>query len=275
MAPIAATLTLLAGLPACTSVKETGRLQLMMSDSADQARTSALAFQQLKARARVSHDSSSNAAVRRVGNRLVAVLPPKENVSWEFVVFEDPEPNAFALPGGKVGVNTGLFKLASSDAALAAVLGHEMTHVTARHAEEEKSQGILVATGGVLLEVGAAVVDAPSIVADVASMGYNAGTKLGVLLPYSRTQEYEADYVGMLYMARAGYDPREAIAFWQRMQAWSARQPRNDTPSFLRTHPLDSARIARLQKQLPKALAEYENARGGALAINSSVKTSH
>ncbi len=109
-----------------------------------------------------------------------------------------------------------------------------------------------------LLDVGVAVVGAPSIVGDVAGMGYDATMKLGVLLPYSRTQEYEADYVGMLYMARAGYDPREAIAFWQRMKVWSDKQGTDHTPAFLHTHPLDSARIKRLEKNLPKALQEYE-----------------
>ncbi|MGH8048817.1 MAG: M48 family metallopeptidase [Chthoniobacterales bacterium] len=252
---------LLATLTACTTVKETGRMQLMLSDSANEARESALAFQQLKTNRPISTDSEKNAAVRRVGNRLLATIAPRKNLNWEFVVFNDPDPNAFALPGGKVGVNTGLFKLATTDAQLAAVMGHEMTHVTARHGEEGKSQDILASTGGLLIDVGSAVADVPPIVADVAGMGYDAGIKMGVLLPYSRAQEYEADYVGMLYMARAGYDPREAITFWHKMEAWSAKCDEKHGPAFLRTHPLDSARVARLQKHLAKALPEYEKAR--------------
>ncbi|MGH8046192.1 MAG: M48 family metallopeptidase [Chthoniobacterales bacterium] len=249
---------ILGGLTGCSTVQETGRMQLMMSDSSDTARESALAFQKLKKEKKISYNSADNAAVKRVGGRLAAVIAPRKNVKWEFVVFEDSEPNAFALPGGKVGVNTGLFNLATSDATLAAVLGHEMTHVTARHGEEGQSQEIVAAVTGVAVDVGLAAMDAPSELGDV----FDAGAQVGVLLPYSRLQEYEADKVGMLYMARAGYDPQEAIVFWERMKAWSDKHDDDSSLSFMSTHPLDAARIQKLEKFLPKAMLEYWNATG-------------
>jgi predicted Zn-dependent protease len=241
-------------LAACSTVKETGRMQLMMSDSSDSAQESALAFQKLKKEKKISYNGADNAAVKRVGGRLVSVIEPRKNVSWEFVVFEDSEPNAFALPGGKVGVNTGLFNLATNDATLAAVLGHEMSHVTARHGEEGQSQEIVVAATGAAVEVGLAAMDVPVELGDV----FDAGTQVGVLLPYSRLHEYEADKVGMLYMARAGYNPQEAIVFWKRMKVWSEKHGDDSSLSFLSTHPLDAARIQKLEKFLPTAMAEYQ-----------------
>jgi predicted Zn-dependent protease len=242
----------------CSTVPETGRVQLMMSDSASQARESALAFRKLKKRARVVTGGADAAAVRRVGSRLAAVVATRRNVEWEFVVFEDSEPNAFSLPGGKIGVNSGLFRIARNDAQLAAVLGHEMAHVIARHSEEGQSQDVLAEVSGAVVDVGLAAMDAPTELGDV----FDAGAKLGVLLPYSRLQEYEADQIGMLYMARAGYDPHEAIVFWERMKGWSDLQGDSSEWSFLSTHPMDEARIRKLEKILPKAMLEYWTATG-------------
>jgi predicted Zn-dependent protease len=249
---------ILGGSTGCSTVQETGRRQLMMSDSSEQARESALAFRKLKSSAKISTNGADASAARRVGNRLSAVVARRANVEWEYVVFEDSEPNAFSLPGGKIGVNSGLFKLARNDSELAAVLGHEMAHVTARHSEEGQSHNVLAEVTGTVVDVGLAAMDMPSEVGDV----FDAGAQVGVLLPFSRLQEYEADQVGMLYMARAGYDPREAIVFWQRMKAWSDQNGGNSEMAFLSTHPMDDARIRKLEKFLPKAMLEYWNATG-------------
>ena len=165
-----------------------------------------------------------NARVNRVGQRIAAVashdLP---NVQWEFVVFEDPEMiNAFAMPGGKVAVYTGLFKVIESDADLAVVIGHEVAHVVARHAAERVSHQILVTGGSLAVAVGTADMDAYDRRLILAGVGL--GTSVGVLLPYSRLHECEADAIGILYTAEAGYDPRAAIDL-QRMSAEKSGNP--------------------------------------------------
>lgn len=247
---------------ACATVPETGRRQLLVVSASEEAQLGADAFGKLKQEKRVSQNAAANAQVRRVGQRIASVVSVP-HAQWEFVVFEDDTPNAFALPGGKVGVNTGILPITQTDAGLAAVIGHEVAHVVARHGGERMSQNLLTSLGGTALDVGLGVGAGVSPQARRLAMGaFGVGTQVGVLLPYSRAHEIEADRLGMIYMARAGYDPREAVAFWERMARYKAGDGGGrGVPSILSTHPVDSDRIANLQRYLPEAMAQYRGAR--------------
>jgi predicted Zn-dependent protease len=245
----------------CATAPETGRSQLLLVDSSQEAQLGLKAFDQIKAKTPLSRDAEKKAQLQSVGRRIAraAKLP---NARWEFVLFDDPkQPNAFALPGGKVGVYTGILPITRNEAGLAAVVAHEIAHVSARHGAERMSQGIAVQLGGSVLSAALGASGFGGASRDLAMQAYGLGTQVGVLLPYSRTQELEADRVGLLYMARAGFDPREAVAFWQRFQAYNGKRG-GRPPEFLSTHPLDNNRIAQLQKFLPQAVAEYERGKG-------------
>lgn len=260
--PLAVAVLTLALVCACATVPETGRRQLVVTDPATEARMGTQLFDQIKSEQRISTDSAARARVNRVGRRIAAVAPV-ENAQWEFVVFDDSVPNAFALPGGKIGVNTGILPIARDDAGLATVLAHEVGHVIARHGGERMSQNMFAAVGGALLDVGLAVGAGLSPAERQVALGaYGAGATVGVLLPFSRRHELEADRIGLLLMARAGYDPRAAVGFWQRMMEYSRRQGGANVPEFLRTHPLDERRIAEIESFMPEALAEYRKATG-------------
>ena len=180
------------------------------------------------------------------GRERIAAVSGHPEWDWQFTLFDNAEPNAFALPGGKVGVYTGLFKVAKNDAQLAAVMGHEVGHAIARHGAERMSHGILTQLGGVA--VGAATGSQAYV--DL----YSQAATLGVILPYSRGQESEADEIGLMLMAEAGYDPREAVKLWQNFEALGGERP----PEFLSTHPAEGTRIERLQALMPEALEIYE-----------------
>jgi metalloendopeptidase OMA1, mitochondrial len=244
-------------LSGCATAPETGRSQILLIDSAQEAQIGLQSFQKIKRQTPVSRDRKANAQLQSVGRRIANVVS-MPHAQWEFVLFESKEPNAFALPGGKIGVNTGILPITKNEAGLATVIAHEIAHVTARHGAERMSQGLLVQVGGTALS--AALGGQSSVARDVAKKAYGIGTQVGVMLPYSRVQEYEADRIGLLYMARAGFDPNEAVGFWQRFQARD-RNRGSGTPEFLSTHPLNDARIEQIQRFLPEALAEYERAR--------------
>lgn len=247
----------LIALAGCATAPETGRRQVLLIDPAQEAQMGLQSFQKIKRQTPISRDRRAAAQLQSVGRRIAGVVS-MPHAQWEFVLFESDEPNAFALPGGKIGVNTGILPITKNEAGLATVIAHEIAHVTARHGAERMSQGLLVQVGGAALS--AALGGQSPVTRDVAMQAYGLGTKVGVMLPYSRTQEYEADRIGLLYMARAGFDPSEAIAFWQRFKAHNRGQG-GRSPEFLSTHPLDAGRIAELQRYLPRAMAEYERAR--------------
>ena len=236
---------------ACTTVPETGRTQFNLMSPEEEMRLGFTSFQQLKQNTPLSRDAAAADAVRRVGERIAAVAP-LPGAQWEFVLFEDPQPNAFCLPGGKVGVFSGMLPIAWNEAGLATVIGHEVAHAVARHGGERMSRAMALEMGGQLL--GVATAGSPWQGAMVSV--YGLGAQLGVALPHSRDQEGEADFIGLLYMARAGYDPAEAIAFWRRFADYNRKQG-GGAPWFLQTHPLDEQRIAALERALPKARAEY------------------
>jgi predicted Zn-dependent protease len=247
-------------LSACATAPETGRKQLLLVDQAQEASMGLRAFDELKRETPISRNQAENRRLQAVGGRIsrVASMP---KARWEFVLFEGKEANAFALPGGKVGVYTGILPITRDDAGLATVIAHEVAHVSARHGAERMSQGLATQVGGAVLSVALGAYGYSGATQDLAMQAYGLGTQLGVLLPYSRTQELEADRIGLLYMARAGFDPREAIGFWQRFRAYN-RGKGGQPVAFLSTHPLDDARIAQLQKFMPEALREYERVRG-------------
>jgi predicted Zn-dependent protease len=242
---------------ACATVPETGRRQLVLVDSRELAQLSDSEFEKLKRTTPISHDPEQNALVQRVGRRIAAVAPVPD-ARWEFVLFDEPNVlNAFAMPGGKVAVYSGLLAVTRDEAGLATVLGHEIAHVVARHGEERVSQGLLVELGGQALSQVARTNSAAT--RQLILGAYGAGAGLGVILPYSRKHELEADHIGMLYMARAGYDPAEAIEFWKRFAA--AEKGGAQPPELLSTHPLDEKRIEALKRLLPEAEEEYRRAR--------------
>jgi metalloendopeptidase OMA1, mitochondrial len=247
-----------AALTSCTTVSETGRSQLNFISASEETQLGLQSFNELKQTTPVSKDALANARLQQVGQRIAAVakLP---NAQWEFVLFESPEANAFCLPGGKVGVYTGLLPIAKDDAGLATVIGHEVAHATSHHGSERMSQQTAAQLGGQLL--GATVSGKSQTTQTLLMQAYGVAGQYGVLLPYSRKQESEADYIGLLFMARAGYDPEAAVGFWERFADYSAQHGGGGTPEFLRTHPLDQTRINDLKTAMPKAKAEYHPAK--------------
>lgn len=246
-----ATLALFLG--GCYTVPETGRSSFILP--VNDVAQGAAAFAEIKAKEKISRDPAANERVRRIGGRIAAAVGQDlPGAMWEFVVFDAPDTvNAFALPGGKVGVYTGLLNLAASDDEVAIVVGHEIAHVTARHGAERMSQGILVAVGGLVLDQQTQ----GRRNHDLILAGYGLASA-GGMLAFSRSHESEADYIGIRYAARAGYDPRAAITFWQKMEKQSKG---GRIPVFLSTHPSHDRRISDLQRWMPEVLPLYQATR--------------
>jgi metalloendopeptidase OMA1, mitochondrial len=243
-ARIATGLLVAAVLAGCQAAPVTGRNQLIVLPESEDAQMGLQAYQQILSESEISKDPELNRRVETVGRRIAAVTPHPE-WDWQFTVLVNDEPNAFALPGGKVGVNTGLFQVAKNDDQLAAVMGHEIAHAIARHGAERMSQQVLMQAG--LAGLG--------IATDQTTAGLAAqAATLVVSLPYSRTQEAEADHIGVIYMAKAGYDPRQAVQLWKNFEAFGGESP----PEFLSTHPAPGSRIENLERLLPEAMPIYE-----------------
>ena len=239
----------------CETVTETGRSQLNLVSPDEEMKLGVSAFQETKQKTPISRDAQASAMVQRAGQRIAAVanLP---NAQWEFVLFDSPEANAWCLPGGKVGVYTGILPITKDEAGLATVIGHEVAHATAHHGAERMSQQMVAQLGA--NAAGALVSGKSQATQALVGQAYGVASQVGVLLPYSRKQEAEADYIGLLYMARAGYDPAAAVAFWERFAEYNRQHGGSQGFAFLRTHPLDEQRIQELKAQLPKARAEYK-----------------
>jgi predicted Zn-dependent protease len=249
-------------LTGCQTVPVTGRSQLNLISQGQEMQLGLTSFNEIKQQTKVSADAAVNALVQKVGKRIAAVAAADmPNAQWEFVVFESKEANAFCLPGGKVGVYAGILPVTRDEAGLATVIGHEIAHAVARHGAERMSEAMLMQTGGALLGAGMQVADTDPRWKAAAVMAYGLGTQVGRALPHSRNQESEADEIGLIYMARAGYDPGAAVDFWKRFAEFNAKQGGGATLAFLRTHPTDEARIRRIQELLPKARAELRPAK--------------
>ncbi|MEM9446120.1 MAG: M48 family metallopeptidase [Verrucomicrobiota bacterium] len=241
-------------LVSCVQLSETGQNAFIITTPQQEMALGTQAFNDLKSKMKVSDNSAKRAQVKRVADRLkkVVSLPGGE---WEVVLFDEPTPNAFALPGGKIGVHTGILPLTKTDAGLAVVIGHELAHVTLRHGGQRMSQQAAVSGAATLADL--FTKDSNPRTRQITMAAYGLGAQYGLILPYSRTHEYEADRYGMIYMAKAGYNPEEAIAFWKRMIDYSKK--RGGKPlEFLSTHPADHNRIAKLKEHLPSALNLYK-----------------
>lgn len=233
-------------LSACAT-SPTGRSQFIMVSDQEMDNMGQQTFAQMKQQKPPVQDAAANAEVACVVHALTATLPENIRSAWEIRVFADDTPNAFALPGKKVGVHTGMLKLVQNDAQLAAVVGHEIGHVLAKHASERASVGMLEQ---LTQEV------AGQINPGAASL-FGLGAQLGVMLPFSRTQESEADIIGQDMMARAGFDPEESIRLWRLMEKQDGAGP----PEFLSTHPSGGDRIRHLTENLYKSTALYQQAK--------------
>jgi predicted Zn-dependent protease len=247
---------------ACSTVPLTGRKQLNLIPASQMLSMSYQEYGTFLKSNRLSADSQSAAMVRRVGSRIQRAVErffaqnqlesALAGYQWEFNLVEDKQVNAWCMPGGKVVVYTGIIPVAKTETGLAVVMGHEIAHAVAEHGSERMSQGLLAQLGGMGLD--AALKDKPQETRALWQTAFGIGAQVGVLLPFSRTQESEADELGLTFMAMAGYDPHEAVAFWQRMSAGKGGEA---PPEFLSTHPSDQTRIERIEKNLPKALQYY------------------
>lgn len=242
--------TLLAG---CATAPFTGRSQVILVSEGQETALGDDAYRHILRDSVVTHDAVAERIVRKVGER-IARAANKPEYKWEFTVINDPETvNAFAVPGGKVAVYTGIFEPARDEAGLAVVLGHEVAHALARHPAERMSQEMLLQLGGVGL--GVALGRNPTLANQVLQV-YGLGAGVGVALPFSRSQETEADRIGLILMAKAGYDPRTALELWQRMKKKDSSK--GAPPEFLSTHPGYETRIQQLRSFLPEALSYYQ-----------------
>jgi metalloendopeptidase OMA1, mitochondrial len=236
----------------CETVPITGRSQLNIVSPAQETQMGAEAYQEILKQAKLSTDPAANALVTRVGTR-IASATGRGDLPWEFKVIDDPQiVNAFALPGGKVAVYTGILPVTRDESGLAVVLGHEISHVMARHSAERLSEQLgaqLVAQG-----ISAGITALTGL--DPQAMQMGAGLLVNmVLLPWGRKQESEADHLGLIYMAEAGYDPRAARDLWIRMG--EAAKGRSRPPEFLSTHPSEETRVHQIESWLPEALQHY------------------
>ncbi|GIW40185.1 MAG: hypothetical protein KatS3mg076_0762 [Candidatus Binatia bacterium] len=251
---LAGTVGLLSGLLACATVPYTQRSQLLLVPESQEVSLGTQLFREVLREANLSDDPRALEVVRRVGSRIAAVSE-RPDYEWEFAVIDDPgTANAFALPGGKVAVYTGLFPVARDEAGLAAVIGHEVAHVLARHAGERLSQDLLLQIGATGLAV--ALGDMSPASRNALMQAFGLGVQFGVVLPFSRSQESEADHIGLILMAKAGYDPEAALGLWERMEETSKAAP----PEFLSTHPSYGTRREQIRRWLPEAGRYYASA---------------
>jgi predicted Zn-dependent protease len=247
----------------CSTVPITGRSQLHLISSADLNALSFQEYSQFLQQNKLSTDAQNTNLVKRVGLNIQSAVEnyfAQQNLSkelngyaWEFNLIESPEANAWCMPGGKVVVYSGILPITQNETGLAVVMGHEIAHAIAQHGGERMSQGLMQQLGGMALSV--AIQNEPQTTQNIFMTAYGLGSTIGVMLPYSRTQESEADRLGLIFMAMAGYNPNAALDFWTRMtQSKSGGSP----PEFLSTHPSDKTRIANLKKYLPEAMQYYK-----------------
>jgi predicted Zn-dependent protease len=241
----------------CRTVPVSGRQQVNFFSESELDTAAATEFGKIKTQQ--ASDPEKLASLKRVGQRIVeqarkedASLPVFEQ--WEFVVIQDDTANAFAMPGGKVAFNTGIFSLFQSDDEIAVVMSHEVSHVIGRHGNERASHQALAQGGAVIADL--AMQNQSQTLQTLVGTAYGYTTQYGAILPFSRKHESEADEIGLRIMAKAGYNPQAAVTFWKRMSEKSS----GSTMEFLSTHPSDSTRIANLQKLMPVVMADYEQA---------------
>jgi predicted Zn-dependent protease len=250
---------------ACSKNPLSGRSQAKLVSETELQAMAQTQYQQFLSENKVVSSSSNRDAemVRRIGQRITRAVTDYytqkgmsselEGYKWEYNLVDDKAANAWCMPGGKIVVYTGLLPVTQNEAALAAVMGHEVSHALLRHGNERMSQGLIQQLGGVALAV--AVSDKPAATQNLFMSAYGVGSNVAVMLPFSRKHELEADKWGLNFMAMAGYNPREAVALWQRMEKASSGQK---PPEFLSTHPSEGTRIQELEKLMPEALSYYK-----------------
>jgi len=249
-------------LTSCATVPVTGRSQLNLLPSSSMLSLSTEQYREFLSTNKRSANSSESARVQRVGRKLQTAVQAYfskrglsselSDYSWEFNLIDDNSPNAWCMPGGKIVVYTGILPFSKNDAGLAVVMAHEIAHAVAKHGNERMSQMLLTQMGGMALS--SALQSSPQKTRQLWTTAFGVGSQLAVTLPYSRLQEYEADRIGLIFMAMAGYNPNEAIGFWERM---SAASQGGKPPEFLSTHPSDASRIRQIKNAIPDAMKYY------------------
>ncbi|HEX8949537.1 MAG TPA: M48 family metallopeptidase [Dissulfurispiraceae bacterium] len=261
--PAALALCILMFLYSCQTVPITGRSQMSLIPSNTILSMSLTSYDDFLSKHKVIENTPQAETVRRVGTRIARAVEKYfadhgmsdrlKDYKWEFHLVDDKQANAWCMPGGKVVVYSGILPVTRDDTGLAVVLGHEIAHAVANHGEERMSEGLLAQMGGVALS--AALAQKPKETQDLFMAAFGLGAQVGVLLPYSRLQESEADHLGLIFMAMAGYDPRKAVDFWKRMMA---SQHSAAPPAFLSDHPADETRIKDIEKLIPEAMTYYK-----------------
>ncbi|WP_372776741.1 M48 family metallopeptidase [Mangrovibacterium sp.] len=254
-------LAALLSLHSCQSVPLTGRSQLSLISESEMVSMSLTSYDEFLKENKLSTNKQQNEMISEVGAKVSAAVEKYlkdngfesyiENFKWEFNLVDSDVPNAWCMPGGKVVFYTGILPYTQDENGIAVVMGHEIAHAVARHGNERMSHAMIVQMGGIALST--AIQEKPEETQALYNMAYGATTQVGVMLPFSRKHEYEADQMGLIFMAIAGYDPRSAVAFWKRMSANGG-----GTPEWLSTHPVDENRIAALEKLMPEALKYYQ-----------------
>ncbi|MDY5433633.1 M48 family metallopeptidase [Bacteroides pyogenes] len=260
----------------CSRVALTGRKQLLLVSDSEVMSLSNSSFKDYMKTAKQSTNAANKAMVVRVGQRIANAVETYlrtngmedqvRNFAWEFHLVQDNTPNAFCMPGGKIVVNEGILPYTKTEEGLAIVLGHEVGHAVAKHSAERISQQMLASYGGQVLSGVLAGKSAETRI--LAQQVYGLGAQYGVMLPYSRRNESEADHLGLVFAAMAGYNPEAAIAFWQRMSAGGGQK----MPQFMSTHPSDEARIRNIKKLLPEAMRYYKPAQQTARPATGKMK---
>jgi len=249
---------------ACSTVPLTGRSQLNFIPDSTMLSMSFQQYDEFLKSNKLSKDEKKVQMVKRVGKRIQAAVEQYfaqqnmaqklENYDWEFNLVESSEVNAWCMPGGKVVVYTGILPIAGDDGGLAVVMGHEIAHALAEHGNERMSQALVAQMGGMALST--ALKQEPEKTQQLWMTVFGVGAQYGVMLPYGRVQESEADRLGLIFMAMAGYDPNKAVDFWKKMSQQKGGQA---PPEFLSTHPSDETRIKKIQEAMPEAMGYYKS----------------
>lgn len=258
---------MLAVVSSCATVPLSGRRQLSLVPDSQIIPMSFQQYREVISQSKLSSNQQYVNSVNTVGKRISAAVTSymqeigqQDNVQgfeWEFNVIAEDQINAWAMPGGKVAFYEGIMPVTQNETGIAVVMGHEIAHAIAKHGNERMSQMLATQMGGQALSV--ALAQKPQLTQQLAMTAFGLGSQVGVLLPYARDMESEADQLGLIFMARAGYDPRQAPAFWERMQAKSGG---SQTPQFLSTHPHPQTRINQLNKWMPDAVKVYQQSSG-------------
>jgi predicted Zn-dependent protease len=249
----------------CAEVPLTQRKSLNILPQSQMLSLSLQQYDTVLKKSKLSQDTTKVRMVQRVGKRIAAAAEAfllesgqggqARQYQWEFNLIEDDKAaNAWCMPGGKVAVYTGILPFTQDENGLAVVIGHEVAHAIANHGNERMSQSLLASMGGMALSV--ALAEKPTATRELFMTAFGVGTNVGLLLPYSRLHESEADRIGLTLMARAGYDPRGAVSLWERMNRSGGKRP----PEFLSTHPAPDSRITNIKRYISEALPHYDKA---------------